>query len=461
MDFPDTIFALASGAPPAGIAVIRISGYQGGQVLMRLSGKPLPMPRVATRTRFMLPEAGDKDIVLDDGIAIWFPGPQSFTGEDVVELHIHGGRASVEAVAGALSGFVGVRMAEPGEFTRRAFENGKLDLTRAEALADLVSAETEAQRQQAQRQFSGALADLYDGWRQDLVAMLAHVETVVDFADEEIPKDLLEGLDNKILRLKAQITQHIDDNRQGERLRDGFEIAIIGAPNVGKSSLLNALARRDVAIVSEIAGTTRDVVELHLNLGGLPVTLADTAGIRDSLDKVEEEGIRRALVRAEGADLRLAVFDAAIWPDLDPATVALMTNETIAVFNKGDLADDDLSENAKRSDIKGPYGPVPAFVVSALTGDGFDALLDAIKNAVSRGIDVSSGSAPLTRMRHRTALVEALEALDRIETPVRADGPELLAEDLRLAARSVGRITGTVDVEDVLDLIFSEFCIGK
>jgi tRNA modification GTPase len=436
----DTIFALASGAGRSGVAVYRLSGPLAAATLEALIGR-VPAPRQAVRARVTV----DGEII-DDGLALFFPAPRSFTGEDVVELHLHGGRAIARALAAAL-GALGLRPAEPGEFSRRAVVNGKFDLTRAEAIADLVDAETAAQRRQALRQLDGGLERLVEGWRSRLVAALAHFEAVIDFADEGIPDSLMMEVSGSVGRLVADMDAALADNRRGERLRDGFSIAIVGAPNAGKSSLLNRIAGRDAAIVSATAGTTRDVIEVHLDLGGWPVVLADTAGLRDAAEDVEAEGIKRAIARAETADLRLAVFDATRLPDLDPATVALVDAGTLVVVNKVDQAGTLPSHIAGRS----------VLAVSALNGVGLDALLVGVEAEVSARMD-GAASSPFTRERHRAAVSEAGDALRRFDPD---SGAELAAEDLRLAGRALGRVTGRIDVEEVLDVVFRDFCIGK
>jgi tRNA modification GTPase len=357
----------------------------------------------------------------------------------------------VSGILQALSRMDGLRMAEPGEFTRRAFENGKMDLTAAEGLADLIEAETAAQRKQALRQLDGELGRVYETWRQRLLSALAHSEAAIDFSDEDLPEDIEAAARREIAGLEQEIAAHLKDKRRGQRLRDGILIAIIGPPNAGKSSLLNLLAQRDAAIVSETAGTTRDVIEVHLDLGGFPVILADTAGLRDdSGDAVEAEGIRRARLKARDADLKLAVFDGQDWPGADPSTAELVDADTLAVINKCDLAN--------------PQAPLeingqPALAISARTGDGIDELLSVVTERVAGMMDTGGGVA-LTRTRHREALEQCRDALGRCL----AEGglsAELAAEDLRLAARSLGRITGRVDVDDILDVIFRDFCIGK
>ena len=441
----DTIFALSSGGGRAAIAVVRVSGPAAAETLTLIGGAPLPEPRRAALRRFREPETGEP---IDRGLALWFPAPASATGEDMAEFHVHGGPAVIAALCDALAAIPGLRPAEPGEFTRRAFEAGRLDLTEAEGIADLVAAETEAQRRQALAQMEGGLHRLYDGWRARLMALRANVEAAIDFSDQELGEDPLAAAAPGLAALEAEVAAHLDDARRGERLRDGFCIAIVGAPNAGKSSLLNRLSGRDAAIVSTRAGTTRDVVEVRLDLGGWPLTLADTAGLRESRDEIESEGVRRALARAASADLSLVVFDGALWPKTDAQSLALLGNDALAVLNKTDL----LS------------GPAPTAIaghaalgVSCLTGAGIDALLETLTEEIARRYP-TGGAPALTRARHRQAVVECRQALARASA-----GPadERLAEELRLAAHALGRITGRVDVEAVLDLVFRDFCIGK
>ncbi|ARJ66437.1 tRNA uridine(34) 5-carboxymethylaminomethyl synthesis GTPase MnmE [Magnetospirillum sp. ME-1] len=439
----DTIYALASAAGRAGVAVWRLSGEGTGEALVALTGKTLPQPRKAVRARI---RDGSGEVI-DDGLVLWFAAPHSFTGEDVAELHLHGGRAVAAALTRRL-GELGLRPAEPGEFSRRAFLNGKLDLTRAEAIADLVDAETSAQRRQALRQLDGGLAGLVEEWRAGLIRAMAHLEAVIDFADEDIPDTLLDQSVAEVRSLRAEMAGHLDGRRSGERLRDGIHIAILGAPNAGKSSLLNRLAGRDAAIVSAQAGTTRDVIEVHLDLAGWPVIVADTAGLRESDCEIESEGVRRAEARAAGADLRLCVFDGTLYPDLDAATLEMIDDATLVVLNKRDLM-----AGAVPDSVAGH----PVLTLSAKGGEGVDELVAALSGMVESRFAV--GSAPLlTRERHRKAVAEAVDALGRFNPEL---GVEMAAEDLRLAARSLGRITGRVDVDEVLDVIFREFCIGK
>ncbi len=439
----DTIFALASGPGRAGVAVYRLSGPLAGPAVRALTGRDLPPPRRARRA--LVRDGGS--IPIDDGLVLWFPGPASFTGEDVAEFHVHGGVAVGAALAAALLG-LGLRPAEPGEFSRRAFAAGKLDLVQAEGLADLVAAETEQQRRQALGQLGGALSHLYDGWRERLLTIQAHAEAAIDFADEDLPGSLAARNHAAIVDLADDIALHLADNQRGEVLRAGLRVAIVGAPNVGKSSLLNRLARRDAAIVSARPGTTRDVIEINLDVGGYPVTVADTAGLRHTDDEVEGEGVRRALARAAAADLRLVVFDATRLPALDEDSLAQIDSAALVVVNKTDRA---------TKPVPAAIGGRPALAVSALTGDGF-AGVDAALAAAAADRLGGSATPALTRGRHRQALEQALAALwSSLDAPL----PELAAEDVRTAIRALGRITGRVDVEDVLGAIFSEFCIGK
>ena len=436
----DTIYAPATAPGRAPVAVMRVSGPQAAAVAAGLTGRALPAPRTAALRRLRDPLSGE---VFDEALLLWFPGPRSETGEDILEIHHHGGVAVLEALLAALARFPGCRPACPGEFTRRAFLNGKLDLTAAEGLADLIDATTRAQARQALRQLEGELGRLYGGWRERLLESLARVEAEIDFsAEEEVPEAMVASVRPDIERLAAEMRDHLADDRRGERLRAGVAVAVIGAPNVGKSSLVNLLARREVAIVTPVAGTTRDVIEVQLDLGGVPVTLLDTAGLRETDDPVEAEGVARARQRAAEADLRLLVTEAGTAADVSA------DDTTLLVVNKIDAA---------------PAAAVPAggLAISCRTGAGLEVLLATLTARV--GTLAGVGDAPhLTRARHRQAVADAVQALARFL--LRADeGAELalLAEDLRLAARAAGGITGVVGVEDVLDRIFATFCIGK
>ncbi|HET6157600.1 MAG TPA: tRNA uridine-5-carboxymethylaminomethyl(34) synthesis GTPase MnmE [Dongiaceae bacterium] len=441
MSSTDTIFALATPAGRSGVAVVRISGPQAGAVLDTLTERDLPKPRAATLRRLISPD----HTPIDDALVLWFPAPHSFTGEDVAELHLHGGPAVIAAALSALGRIGGLRLAEPGEFTRRAFDNDKLDLAQVEGIADLIAAETEMQRRQALRQAEGALSRRLESWRTDLTRVLARLEAYIDFPDEDLPRQLLSSIELEIETIVQTLTAELAGHA-AERLRDGLTIAILGAPNVGKSSILNMLAQREAAIVSSIAGTTRDVIEVRMDISGYPVTLADTAGLRATADEIEAEGVRRALARAEHADLKLLVFDGGAWPAVDTETAKLIDDDVLCVVNKADLLREPqpIAVEGRR-----------ALKLSCKTGLGLEPLVDAIAAAAKGAM---GGAELLTRARHRAAVEEAKAALDRAQV---AGQLELKAEDLRLAVRAIGKIAGRVDVEDVLDLIFKEFCIGK
>ena len=457
-----TIFALSSGRPPAAIAVVRISGPQTRLALERLTGR-VPQPRQATLVRVRESASGE---VIDEALALWFPAPASETGEDVAELQLHGGHAVIAGVLKALSAVEDCRMAEPGEFTRRAFENGKLDLTAVEGLGDLIGAETAAQRQQAFRQLKGLIGDRAEAWRQRLIEALALVEARIDFSDEaDVPEDLIAPAAQVARSLRDEIAGALADGGRGERLRDGLVVAIAGPPNAGKSTLFNRLARREAAIVSPFAGTTRDVIEVHLELDGFPVTVLDTAGIRDSAEPVEQEGVRRARVRAAEADLVLWVTDVSVE---GRATAKLPRLGSDApqwlVKNKIDLLTDSARKRSMADSCRHPEKDELrfAFSVSAERGEGLDALFGALTKFAADYFAVGE-TAVVTRARHRHALEETVAALDRAlaESALQSSREELIAEELRQAAWALGRLTGRVDVEDVLDKIFREFCIGK
>lgn len=443
----DTIFALASAPGRAGVAVLRVSGPEAGPILQHICRRALPEPRVAALREFHAPDGTP----IDRGLALWFPGPGSFTGEDSAELHAHGGPAVIAAMAEALSQ-AGARPAEPGEFTRRAFENEKLDLTEAEGLADLVDAETEGQRAQALAQMSGALKGLYEGWREQLITILAAIEGEIDFPDEEdVPEALAHTAAQPLGDLIAALRHHLADERRGERVREGFVIALIGPPNAGKSSILNALARREAAIVTEIPGTTRDIVEVRQVRAGFPVILADTAGLREAADLVEAEGVRRALARAEDADLRIGVLDVSRETSVErDRLLARLRPGDAVVLNKTDLAE--------APDIAAPQGVV-VLPVSVKAAQGLDALEGFLDATVLERLGARETPA-LSRARHRRAVEEALAALERARGQLGIH-PELAGADLHLAVRALESLTGRVDVEDVLDRVFAQFCIGK
>ena len=435
----DTIFALSSAPGRAGVAVIRVSGPAAQACVATLAGPARLEPRTAV-LRQLRGANGER---IDQAVVLWFPGPASFSGEDIAEFQVHGGRAVVARVLAVLAGVVDCRPAEPGEFTRRAVENGKLDLTQAEALADLIDAETEAQRRQGLRQYGGELAKLYEGWRGRLVAALAWAEAAIDFSDEELPDDVLNRSRAMISEIIEEMQAYIADSRRGELVREGVYLTVIGPPNAGKSSLLNALAKRDVAIVAASPGTTRDIVEIKIDLAGYAVVVADTAGLREAADAVEGEGVRRALARAEASDLVLLLLDGSAEDPLRGLPSDLTRGASLTVWNKADLP-----APAERAGLR----------LSLKTGDGLDQLLAAIGAKVAEKLDVAREAPVLTRSRHRRSLEQALVALHRALTATEA---ELFAEDLRLAVRAIGRITGRVDVEELLDVVFRDFCIGK
>lgn len=450
-DVKDTIFALSSGQVPAAIAVIRISGPRAGDALERMTGKRI------TARRAILATVSDplSREPIDQALALWFPGPASETGEDTAELQLHGGRAVVAATLAALGRLEGLRAAEAGEFTRRAFENGRIDLTAVEGLADLIGAETEAQRRQALRQLRGLLGGRAAAWREKIIGALALVEAGLDFSDEsDVPMETVGPALRVAAELRDEIGVVLGDGRRGERLRTGVTIAIAGPPNAGKSCLFNALAGRDAAIVSPYPGTTRDVLEVHLDLGGYPVTVLDTAGVRPSDDPIEQEGVRRAQLRAAEADLVLWVQDASAGATSmggAPKGGALWW-----VRNKIDLIDSDSEQCVAHGHAR--EGDPPSFAISARSGAGLASLLRALEQYLVAEFSTNEPSF-ITRARHRKALERAKEALTRAVTGHGAD--EVVAEELRVAARALGQLLGRVDVEDVLDVIFRDFCIGK
>ena len=428
----------------AGIAIVRVSGPSAGEILYDLAGR-IPQPRLASHLKLRFPSNRE---VIDHGLVLWFPGPRSFTGEDTVEFHLHVGRAVIQLLFLAIQEYPRVRLAEPGEFSRRAFVNGKLDLTAAEALADLVASETEAQRRQAIRQLSGELGDLYELWRQRLLRYLSRVEAQLDFVEEDLPQGLVETVQTDISQLLVDLDRHLNDGRQGEIIRQGFRLVIAGAPNVGKSSLMNRLCGKEMSIVYPSEGTTRDVVEGKTSFGGYPVTICDTAGIRVSSEEVEQEGIRRAKTAVGSADILILVFDVSEYPDLEPETLALMRQPGCVVFNKIDKSS---------GKIPGSINGFTACGLSCQTGKGIPELIELLKKEISKLLS-NSGSPMLTRDRHREALTHCRGSLERA---LEVADLELIAEELRAASNALGRITGRVGVEDILDLIFAEFCIGK
>jgi tRNA modification GTPase len=442
----DTIFALSSGRPPAAIAVVRISGPLAGAALRRLAGR-LPVPRVATFGMLRNPTGA----AIDDAVTLFFPGPNSATGEDIAELQVHGSRAVLTAIFSELGKIDGMRAADAGEFTRRAFENGKLDLTEAEGLDDLIHADTDAQRRQALRQFKGLLGERVEDWRLRLIDASALVEAGIDFSDEgDVPAELIAPAREKVEELRSEIEATIESSARGERLREGLVVAIAGPPNAGKSTLLNRLARREAAIVSPHAGTTRDVIEVQLDLDGYPVVLLDTAGIRETSDPVEEEGVRRARDRAAEADLVLWLTDATA--DLVLPKTDATGGPVWLVQNKVDLAGGDRHRAA-------PDAVAAVFQISAVQGQGLAELTAALARFAADYF-ASGESALVTRARQKALLVTTVAALRRAGK-VGSGADEILAEELRIAAHALGRLLGKVDVEDILDKIFRDFCIGK
>lgn len=430
-----TIYALATPPGKAGVAILRVSGPAAPDCVRHL-GCELPEPRVAT----MLTLKDDQKI-LDQALGLYFKAPHSFTGEDVVEFHVHGSRAIVKAVLLALSKNKDLRVAEPGEFSKRAFLNGKLDLAQAEGLADLIEAETLAQHTQAMRQFSGENSKLFEELRMAILEPLALLEAYIDFPEEEIPESVLSDVKSRITTLKTNLAKLMNDHQVGEKIREGIEIVILGAPNAGKSSLLNALAKRDVAIVSDIAGTTRDMIEVHLDISGYPVTLVDTAGLHDTSDSIEKEGVSRAKRRAQNAELKLLLIDSVADTESQKQMLAMRDENTLVIYTKSDLK----------------KAPKDAIGVSTTSGDGLDALIETLKSQIVNKMG-GTPSPLITRTRHRESLQRALDAITRFSPDLPL---ELQCEELRIASHAVGKITGKIEVDDLLDVIFSRFCIGK
>ena len=438
-----TIFALSSAPGRAAIAVVRVSGARAGAVIDQMA-PPRPIDRMSGVRRIRHPESGE---TLDQGLIIWLAGPKTDTSEDIAEFHVHGGTAIVRSVLSAIGSLPGCRLAEPGEFTRRAFENGKIDLAQAEARADLVDAETEAQRRQALRQMSGALSSLYDGWRSQLIEASSLVEAAIDFSDElDVANVALDRAHELSKNLRAAISAHLEDGNRGEILREGFRVVLAGAPNVGKSSLLNALARRDAAIVSEEEGTTRDVIEVRLDLEGFPIIISDTAGVREARGPVEREGVRRTLARANDAELVIWLSDVTTPEANPPPEIADRGESVLHVANKIDLL------NGSKTRSKG-------LAISAKTGAGIDGLSGRLASLARERIG-DLEAPPITQARYRQNLSTCLASLDTFLSSAPGE-IELRAEDLRCATHALGRITGRVDVEDLLDQVFSRFCIGK
>ena len=442
-----TIYALSTGPGISGIAIIRVSGEDTKKVIKLLTNTTVPEPRVATLRKINKINTSE---LIDEGIILWFPGPESYTGEDMAEFHIHGSKAVIDALHNTISKVENCRLAEPGEFTKLAFQNGKINLLKAESIADLISAETEIQRQQAIKIMNGKSADKFNSLREKLLKTLSHVEAKIDFPDEELPEDILKNIKKISNEVILNIKKILDDQRVGERIREGFKIAIIGPTNAGKSSLLNHLSNRDAAIVSEIAGTTRDVIETHLNIDGYPVVVSDTAGIRDSKNEIEKKGIKLALDKAENADLKLIVIDAKSI-DFKGVLKELMDENAILVVNKSDLLKEDLNSEIKN------YEHV---LISVKNNLNLEDLILKIKNKLKNKF-ITSEDILITRERHRQHLEQSLNYLKNFEEKNEAEDFDKAAEDLRLATRHLGMIVGKVDVEEILGSIFNDFCIGK
>ena len=442
-----TIFALSTGPGISGIAVIRISGTEASTVVKHLTNKEIPKPRIATLRKINNINTSE---LIDEGIIIWFPGPHSYTGEDMVEIHVHGGKAVIEAIHNSISKVKNCRLAEPGEFTKLAFQNGKINLLKAESIADLISAETEIQREQAIKIMNGKSADQFNYLREKLLKTLSHIEAKIDFPDEELPKEILKDIKISSGQVIKNIEKILDDKKVGERIREGFKIAIVGPTNAGKSSLLNHLSNRDVAIVSEIAGTTRDVIETHMNIDGYPVIISDTAGIREAKNEIEKKGIKLSLNRAEEADLKIVVVEA-INLDFTNVLKDLLNKNAILVINKSDLLDNGISSEVKK---------LNHVLISIKENLNINELLLKIKNELKNKF-ITSNDILITRERHRHNLEQCLSYLKNFEKKNQAEDFDKAAEDIRLATKHLGMIVGKVDVEEILGSIFNDFCIGK
>ena len=443
-----TIYALSSGPGVSGVAVIRVSGKETISVIKTLTGKDLPRPRVATLRK--INNNNTTFELIDEGIILWFPGPKSYTGEDMVEFHVHGSKAVVEAVQNSISQVKDCRLAEPGEFTKLAFQNGKINLLKAESIADLISSETEIQRKQAIKIMNGKSSNKFNKLREKLLKILSHIEAKIDFPDENLPKDILNNIKKISKEVSDDIEKILNDQKVGERIREGFKIAIVGPANAGKSSLLNHLSNRDVAIVSEIAGTTRDVIETHLNIDGYPVVVSDTAGIRESKSEIEKKGIKLALKRAEEADLRLVVIEPKSL-DFTGFLKDIFDKNSILVINKCDLKHVQLNQQMKK---------LEHVLISIKNNTNIDQLILKIKKKLKNKF-ITNEDILITRERHRQHLVQCSDYLKNFNEKNKSEDFDKAAEDLRLATRHLGMIVGKVDVEEILGSIFNDFCIGK
>ena len=442
-----TIYALSSGPGISGVAVIRLSGQETSKIIKLLTGKKPPKPRVATLRKINKINTSE---LIDEGLILWFPGPESYTGEDMAEIQVHGSKAVVDALHSSLSDIENCRLAEPGEFTKLAFQNGKINLLKAESIADLISSETEIQRQQAIKIMNGKSSDQFNFLREKLLKILSHVEAKIDFPEEDLPNNILDEIKNSSDEVINKIKKILNDQKVGERIREGFKIAILGPTNAGKSSLMNHLSNRDVAIVSEIAGTTRDVIETHLNIDGYPVIISDTAGIRDSQDEIEKKGIKLSLNRAEEADLKLVVVDAKSL-DFTDVLKGLLDENAILVINKSDLLEKDIDPEIKKTNH---------VLISIKENKNIEELILKIKNNLKNKF-LTSDDILITRERHRQHLQQCLDHLNNFNQKKEIEDFDKAAEDLRLATRHLGMIVGKVDVEEILGSIFNDFCIGK
>ena len=442
-----TIYALSSGPGVSGIAVIRISGPETSKAIKLLTGEKVPKPRLATLRKINKINTSE---LIDEGIILWFPGPESYTGEDMAEIQVHGSKAVIDALHTSISNIENCRLAEPGEFTKLAFQNGKINLLKAESVADLISSETEIQRQQAIKIMNGKSADQFNLLREKLLKILSHVEAKIDFPDEDLPNDILKEIKKSSDDVLINIEKILNDQKVGERIREGFKIAILGPTNAGKSSLINYLSNRDVAIVSEIAGTTRDVIETHLNIDGYPVIISDTAGIRESKDEIEKKGIKLSLNRAEEADLKLVVVDAKN-PDFTEVLKGLLDENSILVINKSDLLEKEINSKIKN---------INHVLISIKDNKNIDELISKIKKNLKNRF-ITSDDILITRERHRQHLEQCLDHLNNFSQKKEIEDFDKAAEDLRLATRHLGMIVGKVDVEEILGSIFNDFCIGK
>ena len=442
-----TIYALSSGPGISGLAVIRVSGPETKKVIKGLTNGRFPKPRLATLKKINKINTSE---LIDEGIIIWFPAPESYTGEDMVEFHVHGSRAVVQAIHNSISEVENCRLAEPGEFTKIAFQNNKINLLKAESISDLISSETEIQRQQAIKIMSGDSSNKFNSWREGLLKILSNIEAKIDFPEEDLPNNILKNIKQKSSKIKSEIKKVLNDQKVGERIREGFRIAIVGPTNAGKSSLLNYLSRREVAIVSEIAGTTRDVIETHLNMDGLPVVISDTAGIRESKDEIEKKGIKLALKRAEDADLNIVIIEPKN-ADFTGFLKDLISDKSILVVNKSDLGIDSLINKFEK------HNPI---FISLKNEKNLEKLISEIKNKLKNQF-INFQDVLITRERHRQHLEQCVSHLEDFENKNENQDFDKAAEDLRLATRHLGIIVGKVDVEEILGSIFDDFCIGK